>query len=61
MIPFVVEAGGRLGEAAESLLRSVAPKDPAERSVAIAAAKKSLSSLLQLGNAEAVIGAEQGV
>ena len=31
LVPFVVEAGGRLGESAEALLRSVAPKDPEER------------------------------
>ena len=61
LVPFVLETGGRLGEAAEALIRSVAPKDPAERSAAIASAKRSLSSLLQMGNAEAVIGAERGV
>ena len=60
MVPFVVEAGGRLGEAAETLIRSVAPKDPVERSLAIASAKRTLSSLLQMGNAEVVIGAEKG-
>ena len=57
----MVEAGGRLGEAAEALIRSVAPKDPAERSAAIAGAKRALSTLLQIGNAEVVIGAEEGV
>ena len=61
LVPFVVEAGGRLGEAAESLIRSVAPKDPVERSMAISAAKRSLSTLLQLGNAEVVIGAHSGI
>ena len=61
LVPFVVEAGGRLGESAEALIRSVAPKDPVERASAIAAAKRSLSSPLQLGNAEALIGAQQGI
>ena len=61
LVPFVLEAGGRLGEAAEALIRSVAPKDPVERAVAIASAKRALSTLLQLGNAEVVIGAERGV
>ena len=60
LVPFVVEAGGRLGEAAETLIRSVAPKDPVERSQAIASAKRTLSSLLQMGNAEVAIGAEKG-
>ena len=57
----MLEAGGRLGDAAETLIRFVAPKDPVERSVAIASAKRTLSSLLQLGNAEVVIGSERGV
>ena len=61
LVPFVVEAGGRLGEAAELLIRSVAPKDPVERSAAISAAKRALSNLVQLGNAEVVLGAERGV
>ena len=61
LVPFVVEAGGRLGEAAELLIRSVAPKDPVERSAAISEAKRALSNLVQLGNAEVVLGAEQGV
>ena len=57
----MLEAGGRLGEAAESLIRSVAPKDPVDRSLAISSAKRTLSTLLQMGNAEVVIGAEGGV
>ena len=51
LIPFVVEAGGRLGEAAQQLVRSVAPRDPVDRSVAIASAKRALSFLVQMGNA----------
>ena len=61
LVPFVIEAGGRLGEAAQSLIRSVAPKDPVERAMAISTAKKTLSSLLQFGNAEVLIGAQRGV
>ena len=61
LVPFVLEAGGRLREAAETLIRSGAPKDPVERAAAVASAKRTLSSLLQLGNAEVVIGAERGV
>ena len=57
LIPFVLEAGGRLGESAESFLRSVAPKDLEDRAAEIAAAKQALSCLLQLGNAEVLLGA----
>ena len=61
LVPFVVEAGGRLGGAAELLIRSVAPKDPVERSAAISEAKRALSNLVQFGNAEVVLGAERGM
>ena len=39
LIPFAVEAGGRLGESAESFLRSVIPKDLEDRAKKIASAK----------------------
>ena len=61
MVLFVVEANGRLGEEAELLLRSVAPLDPSERAVEIAAAKRALSTLLQLGNAEIILSAQGGL
>ena len=56
LIPFVVEAGGRMGVSAESFLRSVVPKDLEDRPAEIAAAKQALSCLLQLGNAEVLLG-----
>ena len=58
LVPFVVRAGGHLGEAAELLIRS---KEPLERLAAISAAKRALSNLVQLGKAAVVLGAEQGV
>ena len=61
LVPFVLEANGRLGEEAELLLRSVAPLDPSERAAEISAAKRSLSTLLQLGNAEIVLSAQGGM
>ena len=60
LVPFVVEAGGRLGESAQSLIRSVAPRDPVDRGQEIAAAKRTLSALLQLGNSEVEIGSGWG-
>ena len=57
LIPFVLEAGGRFGESAESFLRSVTPKDLDDRAAEISAAKQALSCLLQLGNAEVLLGA----
>ncbi len=43
-------ASGRLSDAAEALIRFVAPEDPVERVVEVAAAKSTLSCLLQLGS-----------
>ena len=60
LVPFVVEAGGRLGVAAQSLLRSVVPKDLADRAQEIAAAKRTLRALLQLDNAEVELGSGWG-
>ena len=56
LVPFVLEAGGRLGEAAQSLIRSVTPRDLADRGREIASAKRTMSNLIQLGNAEVKIG-----
>ena len=56
MVPFVIEAGGRLGESAEAFLRSVTPKDLEDRAAELAAAKQTLSCLLQLGSAEVLLG-----
>ena len=57
LTPFVVEALGRMGSGADALLRSVAPTDATERSVVLGAARQSLSTLVQMGNAELVLSA----
>ena len=61
LVPFVLEAGGCLGDAAETKISPVPPRDLVERSYASACAKRTLSTLLQLGNLEVVIGAERGL
>ena len=57
LTPFVVEALARMGSGADALLRSVAPTDATERSVVLGAARQSLSTLVQMGNAELVLSA----
>ena len=47
MVPFVVEALGRLSPDAEGLLRALAPVDKQTRSVVLRRAKQSLSVVIQ--------------
>ena len=61
LVPFVVEANGRLGGAAELLIRSNAPKDPVAGSAAISEAKRALSNLVQQGNAKVARGTVKGI
>ena len=57
LVPFAVEALGRPGRDAVSLLRSLAPSDPELRSVGLGAAWQSLSVVLQTANAELLLDA----
>ena len=57
LAPFAVEALGRPGDDAIAVLRSVAPADLEERSVALGAAWQSLSVILQTENAELLMSA----
>jgi len=58
LVPFVLETLGRPGEAAKSFLRALAPVDPEERSVVLSAAWQSISTIIQVANAEALLTAE---
>ena len=55
--PFVVEAHGRLGDAAVGLAKLVAPREPEARSMAIAALYQRIASILQRTQADAVLTA----
>jgi hypothetical protein len=57
LVPFSIEALGRPGDAAATLLRSLAPTDPDERSVCLRDAWQSLSVLVQTWNAELLLSA----
>ncbi|CAK0810188.1 unnamed protein product, partial [Prorocentrum cordatum] len=58
LVPFAIEALGRLGDDAVALLRACAPEDPVERSRVLGSAWQSLSALLQTRNAELLLAAE---
>jgi hypothetical protein len=60
LIPFVVEALGRLSPEAEGFLRANAPDDKAARSLVLRRAKQSLSVLVQERLAELLLSAEPG-
>ena len=60
LVPFVIEALGRLSPEAHGLLRSVAPKDPTLRSRALRRATQTLSVLVQSRLAEQLLSAEAG-
>ena len=57
LVPFAVEALGRPGSSALALMRSLAPPDPEERSVALGSAWQSLATTLQSANAELLLSA----
>lgn len=60
MIPFVVEALGRLSPEAQGLLSSIAPPDKELRSVVLRRAKQSVSVLVQTRLADLLLSAEAG-
>ena len=57
--PFVVEALGRCGPGALALLKSLAPTEPEERPVVLAAARQTLSVLVQTSNTELMLSASR--
>ena len=59
LVPFVVEALGRLSPDAEDLLRALAPVDKQTRSVVLRRAKQSLSVVIQTRLADLLLGAER--
>ena len=60
MVPFVVEALGRLSPEAHGLLNATAPADKKVRSLVLRTAKQTLSVLVQTGLAELLLSAEPG-
>ena len=58
LIPFVVEARGRLGTEVLSFLRQHAPADPVLRSAVLARATRDISILTQRGLAALLLAAE---
>ena len=60
LVPFVVEALGRLSPEAQGLLNAIAPEDKALRSVVLRRAKQSLSVLVQTRLADLLLSAEAG-
>ena len=60
LVPFVVEALGRLSPEAQGLLNAIAPEDKALRSVALRRAKQTLSVLVQTRLADLLLDADVG-
>ena len=60
LVPFAVEALGRLSQEAQGLLNGVAPADPKVRSQVLRTAKQTLSVLVQKRMAELLLSAEPG-
>ena len=60
LLPFVVEALGRLSPEAQGLLNALAPEDKALRSAVLRRAKQSLSVLVQTRLADLLLSAESG-
>ena len=61
VVPFAIEAHGRLGESAIRLIRSIAPIGARERAEAIGTLYQNISSLLQRTQADAIITATRGL
>ena len=59
MVPFAVEALGRMSPEAEDLLRSPAPVDKQTRSVVLRRAKHSLAVVIQTRLADLLLSAER--
>ena len=60
LVPFAVEALGRLSPEAQGLLNAFAPADKKVRSQVLRTAKQTLSALVQTGLAELLLSAEAG-
>ena len=60
LVPFAVEALGRLSPEAQGLLNAVAPADKQVRSQVLRSAKQTLSVLVQTRLAELLLSAERG-
>ena len=58
LVPFVVEARGRLGAGGLPFLRQHAPADPALRTVVLARATREISIITQRGLAALLLSAE---
>ena len=56
--PFAAEYHGRIGEAAVTVIRMLAPVDNVERGIAIAELKRDLASTLQRASSDSILGAE---
>ena len=59
VVPFAVEAHGRLGESAVRLLKLIAPKPLVERAEAISRMYQSCAAFLQKTQADAIISASR--
>ena len=57
MVPFAVEAHGRVGPAAMGLIRQLAPKEPRARANALASLYQGMAAVLQRTQADAVLTA----
>ena len=60
LVPFAVEALGRLSPEAQGLLNALAPADKKVRSQVLRTAKQTLSVLVQTRHAELLLSAEPG-
>jgi len=56
--PFAVEDHGRIGEAAVTVIRMLAPVDNPERGIAIAELQRDLANTLQRASADSILAAE---
>ena len=57
LIPFAIEALGRPGACAETLMRTYAPEELSERSAVLGSAWQDLSVIIQTANAELILAA----
>ena len=57
LIPFVFETGGRWGTTAHEWIRSIAPTEPQERTLALTQLRYELSASLQRSTADMILTA----
>ena len=57
LIPFVLETGGRWGPTAEEWIKTIAPTDLQERSIALSQLRYNISTSLQRSNADMILTA----